>query len=120
LPTEKFILSTLLIFWSPPPPTSSLQTLSVVSPTGKSHGPVGIWNRKKLQKINKIEVINFSVGNTYCQYYEENFHFSVSQYFSKLNSQRAVAIANWVTAEVHLIHLLHVYSICTVNFWLYP
>ncbi len=56
---------TLLIFWSPPP-TSSLQTLSVVRPTGKSHDPVGIWFRKKLQKINVVEVIIFSVGNTYC------------------------------------------------------
>jgi hypothetical protein len=47
--------------------------------------------------ITHVELINFSVGNTYCQYLEEHFQFH--KFFSKLNTQRAVAVVSWVTED---------------------
>ncbi len=41
-----------------------------------------------LQMITNVELINFSVGNAYCQYLEEHFLFHT--FFSKLNTQGAV------------------------------
>jgi hypothetical protein len=48
-----------------------------------------------LQMITNVELINFPVGNAYCQYLEEHFQFHT--FFSKLNTQRAVAVASWIT-----------------------
>ena len=42
-----------------------------------------------------FELINFPVVNAYCQYLEEHFQFNT--FFSKLNTQRAVAVASWIT-----------------------
>ncbi len=41
--------------------------------------------------ITNVELINFSVGNAYCLEHEEYFQFHT--FFSKLNTQRAVAVA---------------------------
>ncbi len=38
--------------------------------------------------ITNFELINFSVGNAYCQYLEEHFQFHT--FFSKLNTQRPI------------------------------
>ncbi len=46
--------------------------------------------------ITSVELINFPVGNAYCQYHKEHFQFHT--FFSKLNTQRAVAVASWITA----------------------
>jgi hypothetical protein len=46
--------------------------------------------------ITNVKLINFPVGNAYCQYLEEHFQFHT--FFSKLNTQRAVAVASWITA----------------------
>ncbi len=51
--------------------------------------------------ITNVELINFSVGNAYCQYHKEHFQFHM--FFSKLNTQRAVAVVSWVTEE-ELLH----------------
>ena len=48
-----------------------------------------------LQIITNVELINFPVGNAYCQYLEEHFQFHT--FFSKLNTLRAVAVASWIT-----------------------
>jgi hypothetical protein len=45
-----------------------------------------------LQKITNVKMINFPVGNAYCQYHKEHFQFH--KFFSKLNTQRAVAVAS--------------------------
>jgi hypothetical protein len=45
-----------------------------------------------LQKITNVKMINFPVGNAYCQYHKEHFQFR--RFFSKLNTQRAVAVAS--------------------------
>ena len=45
--------------------------------------------------ITNVELINFPVGNAYCQYLEEHFQFHT--FFSKLNTQGAVAVVSWVT-----------------------
>ncbi len=45
--------------------------------------------------ITNFELINFPVVNAYCQYLEEHFQFHT--FFSKLNTQRAVAVASWIT-----------------------
>jgi hypothetical protein len=50
-----------------------------------------------LQMITYIEMINFSVGNAYCQYHKEHFQFHA--FSSKLNTQRAVAVVSWVTED---------------------
>jgi len=50
-----------------------------------------------LQMITNVELINFPVGNAYCQYLEEHFQFHT--FFSKLNTLRAVAIVSWVTED---------------------
>jgi hypothetical protein len=49
--------------------------------------------------ITNVELINFSVGNTYCQYLEEHFQFHT--FFSKL-TQGAVAVVSWVTEDEFL------------------
>ncbi len=54
-----------------------------------------------LQMISNVELINFSVGNAYCQYHKDHFQFHT--FFSKLNAQRAVAVVSWVT-EDELLH----------------
>ncbi len=48
-----------------------------------------------LQMITIVELINFPVGNAYCQYLEDYFQFHT--FFSKLNTQGAVAVVSWVT-----------------------
>jgi hypothetical protein len=50
-----------------------------------------------LQMITNVELINFSVGNAYCQYHKERFQFRT--FSSKLNTQRAVAVVSWVTED---------------------
>jgi hypothetical protein len=50
--------------------------------------------------ITNVELINFSVGNTYCKYLEEHFQFHT--FFSKLNTQGAVAVVSWVTEDEFL------------------
>ncbi len=48
-----------------------------------------------LQKITNVEMINFPVGNPCCQYHKEHFQFhQFFSFFSKLNTQRAVAVAS--------------------------
>ncbi len=53
-----------------------------------------------LQMITNVELINFPVDNAYCQYLEEHFQFHT--FFSKLNTQGAVAIVSWVTEDEFL------------------
>ncbi len=50
-----------------------------------------------LQMIINVELINFSLGNTYCQYHKEHYQFHT--FSSKLNTQRAVALVSWVTED---------------------
>jgi hypothetical protein len=45
--------------------------------------------------ITNFELINFPAVNAYCQYLVENFQFHT--FFTKLNTQRAVAVAIWIT-----------------------
>ena len=47
--------------------------------------------------ITNVEMINFPVGNAYCQYHKKHFQFH--KFFSKLNTQRAVAVVSWVTED---------------------
>jgi hypothetical protein len=62
LPTEKFIISTLLILWSLSPPPLLGRTSSAVSPTGNSYGSLGVQFRKTFEKENVPQVI----GNERC------------------------------------------------------
>ncbi len=66
-----------------------------------------------LQKIKNVEMINFSVGNAYCQLHEEHFHFHKFFFLNwTLKGQWMFPVG--LTAEVHVIPLL--YAIHTVNF----
>ncbi len=47
--------------------------------------------------ITDVELINFSVGNAYCQYLEEHFQFHM--FFFKLNTLKAMTVVSWVTED---------------------